>query len=69
MVDLKKHLLLDAASNLSDFLFRFHFQGLKRRPRAWRRDLRTVGGVRLPQPRLLLRGTPFAFFPETQREG
>ena len=60
-------LLLEAASNLSDFFFRFHFHGLKRRPRAWRRDLRTMGGVRLPHPRLLLRGTPLAFLPETSK--
>jgi len=28
-----EHLLLEAASNLSDFFFLFHFQGLKRRPK------------------------------------
>ena len=56
------NLLLDVASNFSDFFFLFHFQGLKRIPSAWRRDFLWIVGV--ASPRLLLLGTPLAFLPE-----
>lgn len=58
---------LEAASNLSDFLRLFHFHGLKSLPSA--ENLLTGflssgrGGVRVPEPRLLVRSAaPFCFF-------
>ena len=58
-----KFSLFDAASNFSDFFFRFHFQGLKSLPKACSLDFLCWGGepARVwPPPR-----TPFAFFPAT----
>ena len=56
------NLLLDVASNFSDFFLLFHFQGLKSRPKAWSLDFLWIVGV--ASPRLLLLGTPFAFLTE-----
>lgn len=55
--------LLEAASNFSDFFFRFHFQGLKSLPNAENLDLvLSAGGVRAPEPRLFVRtAEPFCF--------
>ena len=56
----KQNSLLEVASNFSDFFFLFHFQGLKRRPKACSLDFLGTGGV--PDPKLL--GTPLAFLPK-----
>ena len=56
--------LFEAASNFSDFFFRFHFQGLNNLPKAWSLDFLWIGGV--AEPKLLLLGTPFAFFPKSK---
>lgn len=53
----------EAASNLSDFFFRFHFQGLKSLPRAENLLFLSRGGVRAPEPKLFVRNAaPFCFF-------
>lgn len=61
---LSVNLHLDAASNLSDFFFRFHFHGLKSLPKAENLLFLSSGGVRVPEPRLLARlyAAPFCFF-------
>lgn len=65
---LKMYSLLEAASNFSDFFFRFHFHGLKSLPKAENLDLvRSAGGVRAPDPRLFVRtAEPFCFFAATK---
>lgn len=56
------HLHKEAASNLSDFFFRFHFQGLKSLPRAENLLFLSRGGVLAPEPRLFVRrAAPFCF--------
>lgn len=53
----------EAASNLSDFFFRFHFQGLKSLPRAENLLFLSKGGVLAPEPKLFVRrAAPFCFF-------
>lgn len=63
MVLFNLYLLLEAASNFSDFFFRFHFQGLNNLPKAENFDLgRSAGGVRAPELRLFVRtAEPFCF--------
>jgi hypothetical protein len=67
---IKAYLLLEAASNFSDFFFRFHFHGLKSLPNAENLDLvRSTGGVRAPEPRLFVRTVePFCFLAATKHE-
>lgn len=53
----------EAASNLSDFFFRFHFQGLNNLPSAENLLFLSKGGVRAPDPKLFARNAaPFCFF-------
>jgi hypothetical protein len=53
----------EAASNLSDFFFLFHFQGLNNLPRAENLLFLSNGGVLVPDPRLFVRmAAPFCFF-------
>lgn len=70
------NLHLDAASNLSDFFFRFHFHGLNNLPKADNLPLvlRSKGGMwvdwglGVPDPRLLvLMAIPFCFLAEIKR--
>ena len=62
------NLHLEAASNLSDFFFRFHFQGLKSLPRAENLLFLSIGGVLAPEPKLFVRkAAPFCFFAETNK--
>lgn len=57
------HLHNEAASNLSDFFFRFHFQGLKSLPSAENLLFLSKGGVLAPEPKLFVRkAAPFCFF-------
>lgn len=57
----------EAASNLSDFFFRFHFQGLKSLPRAENLLFLSKGGVLAPEPKLFVRrAAPFCFFAATK---
>lgn len=76
-----KNLHLDAASNFSDFFFRFHFQGLNSLPRA--ENLLTVVAVLtgflskckddvlvVAEPKLLVRtAVPFCFLPKNKLSG
>lgn len=58
----------EAASNLSDFFFRFHFQGLKSLPSAENLLFLSKGGVLAPEPKLFVRkAAPFCFFATTKR--
>lgn len=58
----------EAASNLSDFFFRFHFQGLKSLPRAENLLFLSKGGVLAPEPKLFVRrAAPFCFFAATKK--
>lgn len=58
----------EAASNLSDFFFRFHFHGLKSLPRAENLLFLSKGGVRAPEPKLFVRNAaPFCFFAATTK--
>lgn len=60
--------LLETASNLSDFLFRFHFHGLSNFPIENLLFL-SAGGVLVPLPRLLVRNAdPFCFLAEKKEE-
>lgn len=62
------HLHNEAASNLSDFFFRFHFHGLKSLPRAENLLFLSRGGVLAPEPRLFVRNAaPFCFFAATKQ--
>lgn len=59
----------EAASNLSDFFFRFHFQGLKSLPRAENLLFLSKGGVLAPEPKLFVRkAAPFCFFAATKKD-
>ena len=60
-----KFSLFDAASNFSDFFFRFHFQGLKSLPKACSLDFLCWGGEPVPPRVWPPPRTPFAFFPAT----
>lgn len=58
----------EAASNLSDFFFRFHFHGLKSLPRAENLLFLSKGGVLAPEPKLFVRrAAPFCFFAATRK--
>lgn len=60
---LGSYLHLEAASNLSDFFFLFHFHGLNNLPRAENLLFLSKGGVLVPDPRLFVRmAAPFCFF-------
>lgn len=64
----EKYSLLETASNLSDFLFRFHFHGLSNFPIENLLFL-SAGGVLVPLPRLFVRNAdPFCFLAEKERE-
>lgn len=59
----------EAASNLSDFFFRFHFHGLKSLPRAENLLFLSKGGVLAPEPKLFVRrAAPFCFFAVTREK-
>lgn len=59
----------EAASNLSDFFFRFHFHGLKSLPRAENLLFLSRGGVLAPEPKLFVRkAAPFCFFAVTNKQ-
>jgi hypothetical protein len=61
--NLMPYLHLEAASNLSDFFFLFHFHGLNNLPRAENLLFLSKGGVLVPDPRLFVRmAAPFCFF-------
>lgn len=67
--EIARYLHSEAASNLSDFFFRFHFQGLKSLPRAENLLFLSKGGVLAPEPRLFVRkAAPFCFFAATTRD-
>lgn len=59
---------LEAASNLSDFFFRFHFHGLNNLPKAENLLFLSSGGVRVPEPKLFVRNAaPFCFLAAKQK--
>lgn len=64
-----KNLLLETASNLSDFRFRFHFHGLNNFPIENLVFLSEGGVLAPPLPRLVvLKAEPFCFLAETEKK-